>query len=772
MSSETIVLRNSDFEGVLAHTSHELRSVAFILLITCPSTTKPFSYAALELLRKHLPTFFADADPKFRVDISGRVRDIFKRVRGAICVLKRSIPRVRAKARKAAAAAAGKPESGALPLISYHSNLIELPEHQLIKCLEYHEDFLRWYMRFLCDELIPTASYQRHAASLRALHYILRVEADPHKTWQTPEDQTVFFDLLDSRWARALLDLTLDPFEDVRDFSAKALTQVCSDGRYRKFAVDSADQAPLKDLELHLKRANDQAKRTARVDDSDGAARTFQSLYTLAAEESERTALLKGLVEELERRIGVAQVDLGRAVLEAPLHGIFSSICYTWQVVTEQRLGASEKEAAMLIQERLVTCCERVWASVQQILCDDSPEGHLPDDLDDVEGLDTKDLLSYCFRAAEESSNLMRIIILALKYSGRETSLYPSPELFERIGTLTSTQLATLRHRGAFTAVSATFAACCQRTKFIQDEGRSYLAEWYAGTLKVIHSQRSTTRRSAGIPSMITGILSASASEPSFEAVVEELMSIASIPAMNTEASIAQLPQVHAFNCLKEIYKNALLASAGNKSEKYLPACLELAANGLRSEVWAIRNCGLIFLRSLIDSLFGNQESKAMIEAGWDGKANRIPYHRYPTLPTVLVNLLKSGHRIMAPMSSKSSAAAEAVFPALDIIRRAGPPDLYRDDLQELISLYLASPVWHVREIAARTLCSCLLHEKWLDTISELIHNSVSGAVTAKQNQCHGVLLTLKFVIERLGEVASDQLRGKSPHVSHNETVS
>lgn len=237
-----------------------------------------------------------------------------------------------------------------------------------------------------------------------------------------------------------------------------------------------------------------------------------------------------------------------------------------------------------------------------------------------------------------------------------------------------------------------------------------------------------------------------------------KLIEIASIEARVVETDGSNLPQVHAYNCLKDIFKNSLLTSMGNKSEKYLPQCLELAASGLRSEVWAIRNCGLIFLRSLIDSLFGSQESKAMIEAGWDGKANRIPYHRYPNLPTVLAGLLKSGHKMVT--STNATSSAESVFPALDIIRRAGPPDLLRDEIQVHVAAYLSSPVWHVREIAARTLCSCLFHDKWLVVMQELVLKSLSDRSINGQNHVHGVLLSLKFLIERFSEVAPDRLLG------------
>jgi hypothetical protein len=282
--------------------------------------------------------------------------------------------------------------------------------------------------------------------------------------------------------------------------------------------------------------------------------------------------------------------------------------------------------------------------------------------------------------------------------------------------------------------------------------------------MDAIYAQVSTTRRSAGIPSLMTGLLSANASSPAFEDVMEKLIEIAGKEAWVRETDGSNLPQVHAFNCLKDIFKNSLLTSTGNKSEKYLPECLELAANGLKSEVWAIRNCALILLRSLADTLFGSHESKSMIGAGWDGKANRIPYHKYPTLPSMLVNLLRSGHEMMSPTAATATGTvgAESVFPSLDIVRRAGPPDVLREELQAHIAKYLASPVWHMREMAARTLCSCLLHDKWLQVIRSLVKEASQDQARNTLNYMHGILLALKCVFDRLSEVALDQLIGKS----------
>ncbi|KAF7547387.1 hypothetical protein G7Z17_g7765 [Cylindrodendrum hubeiense] len=630
----SIVLDEKVLESVLAHPSHEVRSFAFSLLVSSPLTTRPYSSKALDLLRKHMVAFFAESDAKFRNDISSKARDMFKRVRGAIFVLKRSIPRAVVQAQKdneAQGTSASKPNT-----VIYRANLISLPEAQLVEYLDYHEKFLFWYIGFLCSELTPTASYQRHIASLKAVKFMLRMEGEQSKTWETSDDQRLFFDRFDGTWLRALSDLVMDPFDDVREHSASVLRQIFSDKRHQGFTLMSTGGKINASEELAelLRRAEKLARRTARADHSDGVARACQLLYRFSDGEQNRLSLLATLIGGLETKLSVAEKDLGRAVLEAPVHGDFSSLCYTWQVVSELQFSESELQSVQSLQDRLVICIERVWVAVRDILCDDSPEGHLPQDLEEVDGLDTKDILSYSFRAVHEAS---------------------------------------------------------------------------------------------------------------FEARASE-----------TDGT--NLPQVHAYNCLKDIFKSSYLTAVGNKSEKYLLQCLELAANGLKSELWAIRNCGLILLRSLIDCLFGSHESKATMEAGWDGKANRIAYHRYTSLPNVLLNLLKSGHEIAAP-TAMGSAAAESVFPALDIIRRAGPPELLRDELQIHIAKYLASPVWHVREIAARTLCSCLLHDKWLDVIATLAAESVQSTDGNTQNHVHGVLLSLRYVIERLQEVMQDRLQ-------------
>jgi hypothetical protein len=152
------------------------------------------------------------------------------------------------------------------------------------------------------------------------------------------------------------------------------------------------------------------------------------------------------------------------------------------------------------------------------------------------------------------------------------------------------------------------------------------------------------------------------------------------------------------------------------------------------------------------------------METGWDGHTVRISYSKYPSLPGTLLSLLRSAGE-GAEMDNQSTTA-EAVFPVLDIIRRAGPPEDNRHELYSYIKEYLGSRLWHVREMAARTLCSFLIQDDWIDAVSELLERSLTEA-----NRLHGTLLTIRFVLERKIEAATDLAIGKWHEVKITDGV-
>ncbi|KAI0971132.1 putative death-receptor fusion protein-domain-containing protein [Xylaria arbuscula] len=741
--------------GVLpCHRSHEARASGLSILIASPSTTKPYASETLRLLQKHLPSFHEDVDPRIRYDVLGHTRNLIRRLYNSLDTLRRESARASKKSmrREPASGASNSTLTGEnLTQDESQSTAKNAGTESLSETLREHEDFIEWYASFLKGELIPTASYQRHITSLRAMGYFLKSSLASRVAVSIVRQPASI--LVDSTWFRSVLDLIIDPYDDVRETAASLIMLLQPGGSMfgPPLHIDGLPCTPFEELQTFCHKANGLALKTARADHCDGAARAQELLCRWSSGFEEAVSLLEAIFSNIERKLCAAEKDLAAAILQAPLHGDFASLRYIWGSLSGIELDPRYLVILDGFQDRVVSCCQRVWRAVQHILCDDSPEGHLPEELQQIEGLDTKDLLSYSFRAIHESSNLMRTVAQNARYDRKHHYLTPSQRNFEDIGNLTFDQLSSLRHRGAFSTVSQTFTACCQlvqSTLAHQNNDSDLLQKWYEGALNCIYTQGSTTRRSAGIPAIIVGILASKSEKPSFEDVIVKLQEIGRQPAFVSQTDGSNLAQVHALNCLKDIFKTSFLS---HRAEPYLTDCLQLAALSLQSEVWAIRNCGLLLLRSLIDNLFGTNENKLAMEAGWDGRTVRISYHKFKALPSLLVNLLELGKKSSG--AAIGTQTAEAVFPALDIIRRAGPPEGYLEKLYDIISWYLGSHIWHVREIAARTLCSLLLTPNWLQSIAVLL---TSPGQTS--NKLHGALFTLRFLLERLVQVMPDQL--------------
>ncbi|KAH9900343.1 putative death-receptor fusion protein-domain-containing protein [Xylariomycetidae sp. FL2044] len=748
----TAQIRVAVLEDILCHESREARSSGVSILLASPSTTRPYTADALALLKKHLPSYHEDSDAKFRYDVFGHSRNMIKRMHGVIESLRKELGRASRKLQKVNQ---GKDKDAHTTKNTedFQEGKPQKNVSEVGSVLSQHENFVTWYAEFLKGELAPTVSYQRHITALRAMSFLLKSDL---MSVSIPKHV-----LVDDTWFRAILDLIMDPFDDVRETAASLILMLgpTEATPLPQTETESIQHRFMDVVRSFCRKADKVAQMTARADHSDGVARSYEVLCRWSGI-VDQLQLFDAILTNLEFNLSAAENDLADAVLHSPVHGNFATLCYMWGCLSRAQYSEEELASLNVIQDRMIQACQRIWETVRHVLCDDSPEGHLPEELEDVQGLDTKDLLSYSFRAIHESSNLLRVIASKAR-GGDRAALVPLPENFRVLGRLTFDQLSNLRHRGAFTTVSQTFTTCCQLVENFptqSDEARGLLEEWYQGALNCIDTQASTTRRSAGIPAIIVGILHSHTDSPSFQEVFCKLQDIAQQPALVTETDGSNLPQVHALNCLKDIFKNSHLSQI---AEEYLTECLQLAANCLKSEVWAIRNCGLLLLRSLIDCLFGTSESKSSMEAGWDGRSVRIPYHKYKALPPLLVNLLETGQESAGVLIG--SRTAEAVFPALDIIRRAGPPENLRDKLYGIIAWYLSSRIWHIREIAARTICSFLLGSDWLESIRCLVRDAGTSA-----NGLHGALLTLKFLIEKLAEVMPDELSGHSLRSLHD----
>ncbi|KAF4628970.1 hypothetical protein G7Y89_g9185 [Cudoniella acicularis] len=772
-SAGCIPLHEEIVVSLLSSSSDNVRPLALSVLVSSSSSIRPFTKVALDGLRSSLGLLYADSDAKFRNEVLSNTKHLIERLRGATGFLTKELDRVQFKVTHASLSVSS--------LQNNQQDLLDATEDLLLQ----HETFIRWFLEFLLGELVPTASYQRHITALKAVNLLLhsRIASDSSmaSVGHTSANSTIWpftLEIFTPRAMRLLIDLLMDPFEDVRISATDILTlalpaqfdgDVIADLPPKSGSFDKEDvknpksngnfdpdiartSHPLGLLTAFLERAKHASKQTGRADYADGVARSYQLLYSLQPSIKTRIGVLDGLVTELESMVEIAEKDLSQAVHSAPVHGHFAALNMMWgltipSIMSDSTIYGSDCwEQWSGLQSRMVLASSRIWEAVKDILCNDSPEGHLPDEITEIDSLDTKDVLSYSFRAAHESSNLMRTIACNLTCSWPDIFAPQCYKSFSQIGNLSFTQLSTLRHRGAFSTVSLTFSSCCALTqhKMLRSytSSSNILQSWWKGTLECINSQASTTRRSAGIPALVTGIMGAEAAEPAFEYIMMHMKELACLPVTVTTMNAAileQLPAVHALNVLKEVFRSS---SIRRKADREVTDCFRIATDCLGSNVWPIRNAGLLLLQSLINYVLGNSEAKATTEEGWNGGAVKIPYDKYPNLAELLLKLLDTTSS--SEQTEALMEAAERIFPALDIVRRAGPPLEIRHSIYSKVGTHLGSKVWHIRELAARTVCALTPDERWeaaAKSLVEMAHDSASHK--------HGALMAVRFIVER-----------------------
>ncbi|KIV81025.1 hypothetical protein PV11_08478 [Exophiala sideris] len=567
--------------------------------------------------------------------------------------------------------------------------------------LRQYRTFSIRFFDFLKEELGAGISYPRHILSLQSLKYFLSLSIEPH----TFDDDLVM--------TRSLYNLTLDPFEEVRVHAATLLRILNMRNAKLVSRVGGSD---------FLQKVGMLAVQTVRGDHADGMGRLLAVLPSLnntdePVEFAGKTAIMRS-ISRLENAIS----DGGnlRPGSTVPVHGHLLALYYHLQDLR----GHCDPD---LIPSKVFSICHRIWEEVQPQLCVDSPE--TATEVADDEGTEgPKDLLAYSWRALRDSSLVIQALLMVCP---------PDREVYSVAGRLCMDQLMSLRHRGAFSTVAQTFLACCDLVRgATQPDIRNLINEWYKVALNEIDEQASRlTRRSAGLPAMMTALLSP-ADRGFFSSAVCDLMAVARLPTENLGYDEGQLrlPQVHALNCLKDIMTSSRFSVV---IVQFLSSILDLAASCLSSKIWAIRNCGLMLLRACIgrfNSTNTNDQhspEEPSIEVSGDD-----------TPTTIAIRLLESARD--RRISDASNANTEHVFAGLDLLAHSQQGEARSGSLVMMIAGELSNPTWAVRDQAAYLIAN-RLSSLGPSLAAQTILETVGPIQT--ENKAHGVLLCCKYLM-------------------------
>lgn len=158
-----------------------------------------------------------------------------------------------------------------------------------------------------------------------------------------------------------------------------------------------------------------------------------------------------------------------------------------------------------------------------------------------------------------------------------------------------------------------------------------------------------------------------------------------------------------------------------------------------------------MLFKALIERLLGSSESQDWKEQN-RAKTSRFSYDDYPSLVDILSTLLNPEGPLKQSIEATPESSspfdlhgAEGVFPALQILRQARPPAASIEPMVASVEKLLASPHWHLRDMAARTVVSLRTTDQLSDAIFALLRTGHGS-----HNLQHGTLLAVKYMVRKL----------------------
>ncbi|KAK7164223.1 hypothetical protein R3I94_002828 [Phoxinus phoxinus] len=270
--------------------------------------------------------------------------------------------------------------------------------------------------------------------------------------------------------------------------------------------------------------------------------------------------------------------------------------------------------------------------------------------------------------------------------------------------------------------------------------------------LSVLQSPRSTsvTRRAAGLPMLILGVLAAedsSKSRPLLAYTINTLLNTAKAPLPEDWDQTLDLPQVCAVHTLQALVKGS---SLGVAVLQYTPVVAVLSLTLLSSPCWAMRNAALQLYSSLCTRMLGQQPAGGE-GSTHSGMSSPSFFNLYPALQPFLQGALESAAK---DLHDSTLLLHPSLYPVLTLLAKLQPgaEEQTRALSEFLPPLFLlaASPVYGVRVMSSRALVAMVPLSEYLATVLQLVEKlPESQDVLCCHNRVHGQLLQIEAVLSR-----------------------
>ncbi|KAK9452359.1 putative death-receptor fusion protein-domain-containing protein [Limtongia smithiae] len=726
-SGEATELLATMLSDLLRHSSEDLRIGGLRLAVSSPQASKPIPPRVLNTIAQSYDDLILEPDPEFRNRVQGLMRQMIFRIRDSCYAMVRMQKKFLKK---------NEDEKAELLGLVVHQNMT----------------FLEGYLDHLQQLLRPGSSYQRMHMSLRLLSTLIRSGMDSRVASKFHEKNHLDFPfhipIFTDATIRLLADGLMNNYEDIREMSASLLKMA---------PVEAVRAAP----EVYAHKGIESITGL-RGRDGDGGARIIEFAYHLYTQsgDSQEDVFLEAFLDKLESAIARGRENLMVAVKAYPLHGYFAALRLIFEHVT---YCPTKTDYWVRLHARAIRTCFAVWELVEKVLCHDSPEGNLPEDavdesylasMEHIYGPATQVILSYAWRAIAESSGMLAVLLTrpsdALLMGASWTTV-------SDLGGLLLAELATIRHRGAFSSIYPAFVACCMRCNASEyTQLRACPNKWLRDNMQLIEDfAQLITRRSGGLPYLVAGVLAAEASTfpnggPLLAPTLTTFFSTAARPAnLAAESDKMELPQVHALNCIKTVFVETRLSAA---AAAYTDRALSVAIAAFASKVWSVRNAGVMLFAALQTRLFGSRKTTADAHATVGKMSVRQFFSKFPHTQDEL-------QRHLETYVHGNSAAVETVYPVLSLLARLQGTSGYAgldEGFRPLILSCLASPLWKIREMAARSVVALVSGENWIAMTTELVGLIAQLAEGRGHNGAHGAVLAVDALLDAYGHTGVD----------------
>lgn len=614
-------------------------------------------------------------------------------------------------------------------------------------------------------------------------------------------------DVFSPSMCRLLLNLLLNPFEDIRSEAYNLLT--CFPNPLP--GLDSPEA-----IEELFENARD-LLLSNRGPEADGGASLIKVIFFKILAESDLELQFSGtqratvkpcdnvsglgstvvfvecLVEFARYQIAKAKRSMLLGAQKHPLHGTLRCLCVIMHELDFKKTDGQKHRAKWKSPvENILALVDESWALTKEILCNASPEGNIPEmyndaavlgDLASTESVDgevlddcaagpkSQVISSYAWRVIKEASTLLGYITARVPISKDGGSGLLDVSQVETSGLLFQEWMSQIRHRGAFSSVFPGFCIVCQR--LFTDQSLSDLPKrWLHENLDALTSKGiSFTRRSAGIPTCIIAIL---VSTPDQEFVLlrstmEYLFTLCKTVPTSYE-SVNNLPQVHAINVIKSTFVESRLKRG---VMRYVEKAFIIATEGMSSPFWPIRNASVMLFAALLDRALGVKRSRDDDDAANKSMSMSDFFTKYPRLlPFFSERLANAVEDLLA--DGGVIKVHHHLYPILTLLSRMSTHDttlheVAHQDLARLVMSCGRSSIFKVRGMAATALIPLLEKNEAIVTAEQLL----TELPQVSQNALHGHLAHLKQILDsqwsKMGKAAQQLEREKmidiiSPH--------